>query len=95
MLFVITTNLRPGVEKQQLEALSAELNEFLSQPFRTLSLAGVLRDRNGAKQGYLALLEADSFEHAERFLHESPFYRSGLYDRTDVAEYVVEVGRLS
>lgn len=94
MLFVITGILKPGVE-EQLEALSVEFNEFLSQPFRSLSLAGVLRDRDGAKQGYLALVEADSFEHAERFLHESPFYRNGLYDRTDVAEYRVEVGRLS
>jgi uncharacterized protein YciI len=94
MLFAITAILKPGVEKR-LEALSAELNEFLSQPFRELVLAGVLRDRDGAKRGYLALLEADSFEHAERYLHESPFYRNGLYDRTDVAEYIIEVGRLS
>ena len=94
MLFVISGILKPGVE-QQLEALSAELNEYWAQPFRALSLAGVLRDRDGARQGHLALLEADSFEHAERYLHESPFYSEGLYTRTEIAEFRVEVGRLS
>lgn len=94
MLFVISGILKPGVERE-LAALSAELSEFLAQPFRQLSLAGVLRDREGRKQGYLALIEADSFESAERHLRESPFYRQGLYERTDVWEYMVEVGSLS
>ena len=83
MLFVISGILKPGVE-QQLEALSAELNEYWAQPFRALSLAGVLRDRDGARQGHLALLETDSFEHAERYLHESPFLqRRALYPNRD------------
>lgn len=94
MLFVITGILKPGAE-QQLAALSIELNEFLSQPFKPMALAGVLRDRNGRKSGYLALLEADSFAEAERYLHESPVCKNSLYERTEVAEYVIEVGKLS
>ena len=35
---------------------------------------------------------ADSFEGAEAWLKESPFYANDLYERVEVAEFMSEVG---
>jgi uncharacterized protein YciI len=93
MLFMIQGILKAGSEEQLL-ALHNEFNEHLSQPFRTLAAAGVLRDPEGKRRGYLGFLEADNFADAERWLHESPFYQEGLYERVDVFEFNVEVGTI-
>lgn len=91
MLFMIQGILKAGSEEQLL-ALHDEFNEHLAQPFRTLAAAGVLRDPEGKRRGYMGFIEGDSFEDAERWLRESPFYQDGLYERVDVFEYNVEVG---
>jgi uncharacterized protein YciI len=57
-------------------------------------LFGLLRDRSGERAGYLAFIEAASFDEAEAFLKESPFYQNELYDRVEVAEFTPEVGQL-
>ena len=93
MLFMVAGYLKPGAEKQLIDFHDA-FNEHLSQPFRNLTAAGALRDRNGTRQGYLGFIEADSYDDAERFLHESPFYAEGLYERVEVFEYLVEVGQV-
>ena len=94
MLFLVAGILKAGSEDQMI-ALRNEWNQHLSQPFRPISLFGALRDRKGRRAGYLAFIEAESFEEAEDFLHQSPFYQNELYDRVEVAEFNPEVGSIA
>ena len=91
MQFLIAGILKAGVEDRML-ALHDEFNEHLSQPFRKVALAGALRGKDGKRQGYIAIIEADTFEEAEAWLNQSPFYENDLYERVEVAEFAPEVG---
>jgi uncharacterized protein YciI len=91
MLFMMVGYLRADTEAQLIR-FRDEFSEHLAQPVRNLAAAGVLRDKQGGRRGYMAFLEADSIEDAERYLQESPFYQEDLYERVDVFEYDVEVG---
>jgi uncharacterized protein YciI len=93
MLYLVAGLLKPGSEEQMI-ALHNEFNEHLSQPFRAISLAGLLRDREGKRKGYVAIVEAESFEDAEAYLHQSPFYTYGLYQQTEVALFESEIGKI-
>ena len=83
--------LNPDAEGR-LSEHSAEWNEHLAQPFRDIVVAGALCDSAGARKGYLAFLESDSIEDADRYLRESPYYQAGLYERCEVLRYDVQVG---
>lgn len=93
MLFMIVGYLRSGTEDQLLEFRN-EFSEHLAQPSPNIAAIGLLRDRERRRQGYLGFVETDSFEDAERFLKDSPFYKEDLYERIDVFEYDVEVGKV-
>jgi uncharacterized protein YciI len=93
MLFLVAGILKPGVEDRLIE-LRNEFNEHLSQPNRKIALAGLLRDKDGHRKGYLAFLEAENFEEAESWLHQSPFYQNELYQDVQVAQFNPEVGYL-
>ena len=93
MLFMIAGHLKPGAEKRLID-FSGEFSEHLAQPFRDIVLAGALRDGEGRRKGYMAFIEADSIDDAERYLRESPYYLEGLYERCEVFRYDVQVGRL-
>ena len=67
MQYLIAGILKPGVEDQLL-ALHNDFNEHLAQPYRTIALAGALRGKDGKRKGYVAIIEADSFEDAEAWL---------------------------
>jgi uncharacterized protein YciI len=91
MLFVVAGILKPNVEERMI-SLRDEWSEHLSQPFRRISLAGLMRDRQGKRQGYLIFFEADDFDDAEAYLRQSPFYQNNLYERVDVAEFNAQIG---
>ena len=91
MLFLVAGILKPDVEDRLLE-LHTEFNEQLSQS--TIRLAGLLRDKEGHRRGYVAFLEAENFDEAEAFLKRSPIYQNNLYERVEVAEFNPEVGFL-
>ena len=91
MHYLVAGILKPGSEGQ-LVALRNEWNEHLAQSNRNISMFGLLRDRYGQRTGYLAFIEAESFDDAEEFLKQSPFYENGLYERVEVAEFSPEVG---
>ena len=93
MLFLVAGILKPDVEDRLIE-LRDQFNEHLSQPNRKIALAGLLRDKDGHRKGYLAFLEAKDFAEAESWLHQSPFYQNDLYERVQVAEFNAEVGFL-
>jgi uncharacterized protein YciI len=92
MLFALLGLLKPGAE-ERLPSGDA-INEHLSQPFRRTRLAGFLCREDQSRSGLLMLVEADSFADAEAHLHQSPFFKADLYERVEVAEYSLEVGRL-
>jgi uncharacterized protein YciI len=94
MLFNIVGYFKPGgAEKAPQNALA--FDDHLGQPMNRVPLAGPLRDANGRECGFMALLEAPSFEDAKRFVDGSPNFEAGLYDRVDISQLDVEVGRLS
>lgn len=93
MQYLIAGILKDGAEDRMI-ALRDEWNEHLSQPFRKVALFGALRNRDGRRGGYLAVIEAKDFDDAEAFLHQSPFYQNKLYERFEVAQFDVQMGNL-
>jgi uncharacterized protein YciI len=93
MLFALIGLLKPDVRQEQLPDSDA-VNEHLAQPFRRTHLAGFLRHDDGNRAGLMMLIEADTFAEAEGFLRQSPFFKADLYERVEVLEYTLEVGRL-
>jgi uncharacterized protein YciI len=91
MQFLVAGILKPDVDERVVE-LRNEFNEHLSQPFRKIALAGLLRGKDGRRRGYMAIIEAENFEDAEAFLQQSPLYANDLYERIEVAEFAPEVG---
>lgn len=91
-LYVLIGYFKAG--ESQPADLQAAFNEHLAQPFFQLKLAGYLRDRNGDRKGYMGLLAADDMDRADAFLKASPYFRAGLYDRTELLELDLEVGNL-
>jgi uncharacterized protein YciI len=94
MHYLVAGILKPGTE-EQLVALHDEFNQHLSQPFRTISLFGLLRDKSGQRRGYIAFIEAAGFDDAEAFLKQSPLFQNDLYERVEVAEFSPEVGNFA
>jgi len=93
MLFALIGFLKPDIAEDRLPD-AERINEHLAQPFRRTHLAGFLRHEGGRRAGLMMLIEANSFAEAEGFLHQSPFFKADLYERVEVAEYALEVGRL-
>lgn len=75
--------------------LQDEFNEHLGQPLTRVRLAGYLRNRANERTGFLGLIEAESFDRAEAYLHGSPYFQGGLYRHVEVLQLDVEVGRLA
>ncbi|CAN7504386.1 hypothetical protein LJR225_003583 [Phenylobacterium sp. LjRoot225] len=93
MIFAIIGLLKQPVPPRDA-AFEAALNAHLAQPNLRIVNAGYLRDAEQALIGHLALVETDSFGQAKAFLETSPFQTGGFYERTEIAEYDNEVGRL-
>lgn len=91
MLFLFVGFLKPGTEQQVL-ALRDEFNEHLSQPFPRIALAGVLRDPDGLRLGYAAVIESEDRVAVTEYLERSPYHRYDLYDVARVAEFDQELG---
>lgn len=91
MLFMVAGYLKPDAEAQLINFRN-EFNEHLTQ--EPLVAAGVLRDRDGRRSGYLGFIEADDMAAAERFLDQSPYFQGGLYDHVEIFRYDVEVGQV-
>ncbi len=94
MLFTVMGFFKPGADTAPAR-LQVDLNEHMGQRGVNIRLAGPLRDRTGAKIGFMALVEAEAFDQAESYLQASPYVLASMYERTDVAEFKLEVGALS
>jgi uncharacterized protein YciI len=94
LIFTVIGLLKDPIEPQG-DGFQAALNEHLAQRFPRVISAGYLRDAGGKVVGVLALLNADTIQQAEVFLNESPMAKADLYERNLVAQYDIEVGRLS
>ena len=92
MLFMIAAFLRPGAEEQLIN-YQAEFNEHIGPSGSNVPVAGALKGADGRRVGYLAFVEGDTVADAHMWLRESPLHKAGLYERVDVLEYQVEVGR--
>jgi uncharacterized protein YciI len=93
VIFTVIGLLRQPVPPRD-SAFEAALNAHLAQPHLRIVNAGYLRNAQREPIGLMALIEADSFALAQAFLETSPFHTGGFYERAEVAEYDVEVGRI-
>ena len=92
MQFMVAAYLKPGFEKQLLN-FRDDLNEHFAQA--NLKVAGRLLDRDGRPVGYLGFVDGESFDDAERFVKQGPFYREDLYTQLQILQYELEVGQFS
>lgn len=93
MIFAVMGFFKEPVQNPP-EELQAELNEHVSQRLPRIRLAGFLRNQSGERTGLMAVIEADDFSLAESYLQHSPYFAKGLYARTEVVEYDLQVGAL-
>jgi uncharacterized protein YciI len=94
VIFALIGLLRQPVPPRDA-AFEAALNAHYAQPQLRIINAGYLRDARRQPIGLLAVIEAESFDRAQAFLESSPFHTGGFYDRVEIAEYDVDVGRLA
>jgi uncharacterized protein YciI len=73
-------------------SIQQQISSFLEQPYIPIKAAGVLRDGEGRRAGYLVIFEADTRAAAEALVHESPLRAAGLYSEFHLFEYQNEVG---
>ena len=92
-LFAVIGFFKPGVDTSPAR-LQSNFNEHLGQSSPHIRLAGYLRDHEAKAIGFMGLVEADSFERAQAYLGQSPYFEAGLYREAHALEYAVEVGRL-
>ena len=90
MLFVWMGFLKSGEAIDQ--PLQQQISGFLEQPYTSIELAGVLRDPEGGRAGYLVMFEAESRAAAEALVNESPIRQAGLYSDYRLFEFQREVG---
>jgi uncharacterized protein YciI len=91
MIFAITGHFSADANPRA-PAFATDLNEHLGQQLLHIRLAGPLWDRDGKETGFMVCLEANDFDAATAYLHGSPFFKAGLYERVEVAHYAIEVG---
>ena len=92
MQFMVAAYLKPGSEKQLLN-FRDDLNEHFAQS--NLKVAGRMFDKEGNPVGYLGFVEGESFDDAERFVKQGPFYSEDLYAQLQILRYELEVGQFS
>ena len=74
--------------------LQPEFSDHLGQPLLRIHTAGALANADGTRTGVMIVLESASVEAARSYLETDPFLTAGLYERVELLEYKVEVGRL-
>ena len=93
MHFMIAAFLKAGAEEQLIN-YHDELNEHLGPGADDVRIAGALRDTDGRRVGYMAIVSGNDIADANDWLRESPFYKADLYERIEVFEYVIEAGHV-
>jgi hypothetical protein len=91
MNFLLIGLFKPGAQTHGLR-MSVDWNEHLAQ--RPLRIAGPLLDESGGQRGWMAVLTTESLDAAQAFLHSSPYFEADLYERVEVFELAIEVGRV-
>lgn len=92
MHFMLIGLFKPGA-RAELSRLQMEWNEHLAQ--QALRIAGpLLDDSGGGQRGWMAVLEAGSLDSAWEFLHHSPYFAAGLFERLEAFPLAIEVGRV-
>jgi hypothetical protein len=90
MQFVWMGFLKPGQPIDQ--SVQQQISGFLEQPYIPIDLAGVLRDSEGQRAGYLVTFEAEDRAAAEALVGSSPIREAGLYADYHLFEFQNEVG---
>jgi hypothetical protein len=73
-------------------AIQQQISSFLQQPYIPIDSAGILRNANGERAGYLVVFDAENRAAAEALTRESPLRAAGLYSEFHLFEFQSEVG---
>src|SRR4051794_36705830 len=73
-------------------SIQEQINQFLQQPYLPIVAAGVLRDGEQRRAGYLAVFEAEDRAAAEALAEASPIRQAGLYSEFHLFEFQNEIG---
>jgi uncharacterized protein YciI len=90
MQFVWLGFLKSGEPIDQ--SVQQQISQFLQQPYLPISTAGVLRDGEGRRAGYMVVFEAENRAAAEALVEQSPVRQAGLYREFHLFEFQDEVG---
>jgi uncharacterized protein YciI len=93
MLYVVKARFRSGTEERRA-ALAGEFSQHIGQPLLRIRLLGALVDGAGRRHGILMLMEAESPDHVQNFIDQSPFAREKLYEDLAIDELQIEAGSL-
>jgi len=74
------------------QSVQLQISQFLQQPYLPISTAGVLRDGEGQRAGYMVVFEAEHRAAAEALVAGSPVRQAGLYREFHLFEFQNEVG---
>jgi uncharacterized protein YciI len=91
MLFAWIGFIRKGAETIPQD-VNQQTNEFLQQPYLSISHVGPLCDENGRRAAMLMIFEADDRASAEALVENSPYRRAGIYEHHQLYEYRNEIG---
>ena len=73
-------------------SIQEQISSFLEQPYVPIHAAGILRNGNGERAGYLMIFEADNRAAGEALTRESPLRAAGLYSEFHLFEFQDEIG---
>ncbi|TGY88983.1 YciI family protein [Marinicauda algicola] len=86
MLFVVTCQDRPGHMELRKQNREAHL-DWAKAEGSPVKMAGPLLDENAMPVGSLLVVEAESAEKLEEFMHEDPYAKAGLFAQVTYAPF--------
>lgn len=86
MLFVVTCQDRPGHLELRKENREAHL-EWAGVEDSPVRMAGPLLDESGQPVGSLLVVEAETAEKLEEFMHGDPYAKAGLFAQVTYAPF--------
>lgn len=89
--FAIITHDRPGAGPIRMERLKEHLAHIEANLAR-FAVAGPLRDGQGAPNGSLLVVKADSEAEARAFLESDPYFAAGVWADIRIAPFSAVAG---
>jgi uncharacterized protein len=94
MLFAMIAKDRPGTIDQRLAVRPVHL-QHLDSLGQQLRLAGALLNAEGAPEGSLVVIEAETLEAATAIFNADPFVSEGIFDSVEIKPWRLAYDHMS